>query len=217
MNNVIDLGNYLKDKASDANVHVLEHYMPHASQLTLDLNTRLEIIGKLTLNGWMADADLTAFEVHRLVPIAMDMFQGVHFQFQMLTAAVVQQNKEDSTELTLYMYGADVDRFKEAESSGSPLRFNFQVQLSIYTMDGDFSGIQLEDRSKLVVSRDPDSSITINQIKRIMDNMEELVITGGGKTQLTDDGKYVAYIRHSPRHVLMMALVPEISITRNAE
>jgi hypothetical protein len=215
MSNVVDFKSFLDQKANEANVNVLQEFMPHDSQLTLSMPTRLEIVGRRALVEWMENSNRDAPFVTALVYLAQDIYRGIHLQFNMLNAAVVQQDKEEDTEISLYMYGAEIARFEEATENNAPLRMNFQLQLSMTIAEDDISNGGVVDRDGLVLGHDPESSLTINQLKRIMQNMEELVTVGGGKTRLTDDGKYVAIIRYSPRHVVVMTLVPEVPITRN--
>lgn len=215
MSNVIDFKGFLDQKANEANVNVLQEFMPHDSQLTLSMKTRLDIVGRRASLEWMEKSNRDAPFVTELVYLAKDIYRGIHLQFNMFSAVIVQQDKEEDTEISLYMYGAEISRFEEATENGTPLRMNFQLQLSMTIAEDDISNGGVADRNGMIVGHDPECSLTINQIKRMMQNMEELVTLGGGKTRLTEDGKYVAIIRYSPRHVVVMTLVPEVPIVKD--
>lgn len=214
MSKVTDLGAYLKQRDAEKDLPVvIEKWSVHESQLTLPLHAKLDIISRLTLNGWLEHQDIKAQEANYLAQLAKDIMLFVHLRLKMFTSAAVRERDPVTKDMSLYMFGGDVANYHKADENSEKLVTNFQLELCYLELDDD----EVLGANRVypidIEVRVPDSDgIGKCQLVQMLTNLDRLVYANSGKSEL-HDGSYVAFIPYSPRYAICIALVPEIPFT----
>lgn len=215
MSKVTDLGAYLKQRDAEKDLPVvIEKWSVHESQLTLSLHAKLDIISRLTLNGWLEYQDIKSQEANYLAQLATDILQFVHLRLMMFTSAAVRERDAATKDMSLYLFGGDVGNYQKAKDSNETLVTSFQLELCYIELDeGEVLGINRTYPADIDVKVPETGGIGMHQLVQLLTNIDRLVYVNGGKSEL-HDGSYVAFIPYSPRYAICIALVPEIPFTR---
>lgn len=216
MTNVTDISEYVKRRqADDDGLTVLSQYGPHSTQFILDIHTKLEIVGTLTLNGWLEEQDVRAQEAHRLGHIAKDMLHMVHLPFDVVTGISVREEVAAPGEVSLYLFASDLARYRKAMELNAPLDNALQLQLSYFELGepGMTAGAYIDPMSVVIKKRE-NNTIAEGQMRQIILNLDRIARVNNGMTTIGNGGQYIAMLPYSGRYTIVIAVVGDLPFER---